>query len=477
MKKENHLNRILPLYALGTFGLQAIFGFIASFQAEFWNKMYSDLDNNILFGCAVVLFASKLISSFLDPIIGVWIDRTGSSLFRLVRRSILPLACCTLLLFLYIPFERFGGKVLMYAYITLVSVLWSVSMSFAEIPMQSIISYLSKNEAGCQRLAAVTNFAKSIGQAAPPVFVTIVMLLVDLLRGAGNTADSSYYLINALVITALGILFMILLTGAKSTKTGSKVTGVQKAISLRQMLGNLRDNRNVRIVFLINVIGFARAMSNAILLQANGAFIGKVELFGSSLDTTTNATWIPYIFGNITGIAALVIIPLINNKFRERKTYILFSLLDFVFSMAAYTFYILQPAGSALRYGNNAMYMIMTFSCIGSFLMGVNQFIPLSMTAKIAHTESKKNGSEYESAPYAVLTMSIKLGLALSAVVGLWIVGLSGYNQIVYQSGNITPHMQNTVMFAFMALPGISTLLSAIPAFFFRLPPLEKSEQ
>ncbi|MBE6741957.1 MAG: hypothetical protein E7570_06585 [Ruminococcaceae bacterium] len=476
MKSKNDLKGILPLYALGTFGLQAVFGFVASFQAEFWNKMYAGLDSNILIGCAVVLFVSKLLSSLLDPVIGVWIDKSGSNLFRLVRRSILPLAFLTVLLFCYIPFERFGGKWVMYAYITLVSVLWSVAMSVSEIPMQSIISYLSKNEAGCQKLAAVTNFAKSMGQGAPPVLVTIIMLLVDLIRGADKTTDASYYIINAVTITALGVFFMVLLTRAKSAGTKSTNAQSKETATLKTMLIKLRENRNVRIVFLINVLGFARAMSNSILVQANGAFIGKIELFGKTLDTTTNATWIPFLFGNISGVAAMLVIPLINKRLKEKKTYILFSVLDFIFSAAAYTFYVLQPAQSPVRYGNGAMYMIMTFSFIGSFFMGVNQFIPLSMTAIIAHIESKRNETEYESAPYAVLTMSVKLGIALSAVVGLMIVGLSGYNQTVYQAGDITPQMQNTVMLAFMALPGISTLLSAVPAFFFKLPENNENE-
>ena len=464
------------MYAVGTYGLQAIFGFVSSFQAEFWNKMYSALDKNIIFGCAIVLFVSKLISSLLDPIIGVWIDRKGANLFTLVRESIFPLACLTVFLFFYIPFDAVGGKAAMYVYITLVSVLWSIAMSFAEIPMQSIISYLSKNEEGCQRLAAVTNIAKSIGQGAPPILVTILMLLVDKLRGAGNTSDAMYYLINAAFVTALGAILMALLSGKKSSRISSKAVNTEKTVSLLQMLEKLRENRNVRIVFLINVLGFARAMSNAILLQANGAFIGKVELFGNTFDTTTNATWIPYLFGSVSGTAAMFIVPIINKRLKEKKTYILFSVLDFIFSMAAYAFYILQPANSNMRYGNNAMYMIMTFSFIGSFLMGVNQFIPISMTAKIAHYDSKKNGTDYESAPYAVLTMSVKLGIALSAFVGFMIVGASGYNQLVFQSGDITPKMQNTIMFAFMALPGISTLLSAFPAFFFKLPSENEAE-
>ena len=475
MELNHKKNSILMTYVVGTFGMQTMISFVASFQAEFYNKMYAALDPSILTGCALILFISKLVSSLLDPLIGVWIDRTGRNginLFQRVRRSISPLAFLTVLLFVYIPFDRFGGKWLMYAYITLTSVLWSVAMSFAEIPTQSMISYLSKNDTGCRRLAAVTNIAKSAAQGAPAILVTVIMLTVDWLRGVGNTTDAVFYLINVLVISGMGVLFMALLAGARPAGVKSTAVDLQQAsVTVGQMLLDLRRNKNVLIVFLINVLGFARNMSNAILLQANGAFIGKVALFGKTFDTTTNATWIPYVFGNVSAAASLVIVPLINRRWKEKKTYILFSVLDFIFSIAAYSFYVLQPADSLLRYGNNAMYMIMVFSFIGSFLMGVNQFIPLAMTAEISRGESEKNGSSYSSAPYAVLTMSVKLGTALSTVVGLLIVSAAGYNQLVYQAGQTTPQMQNIVMLAFMAIPGISTLISAVPAVFYQTPP------
>lgn len=481
MERDSRKNHTLLPYAIGTFGMQAIISFVASFQAEFYNKMYVALDSNILTGCALILFVSKLVSSLLDPVIGVWIDRAGRNgvnLFHRVRRSIFPLAILTVVLFVYIPFDRFGGRWLMYAYITLTSVLWSVAMSFAEIPTQSMISYLSKNDAGCRRLAAVTNIAKSVAQGAPPVLVTIIMLTVDQVRGAGSTTDAAYYLINVSVITAIGVLFMALLAGAKPAGVHQITVDTQQAsATIGQMLNGLRKNKNVLIVFLINVLGFARNMSNTILLQANGALIGKVELFGRVFDTTTNATWLPYLFGNLSAGAALFVVPLINRHLREKKTYILFSALDFFFSMAAYWLYIAQTAESPLRYGNSAMYMIMTFSFIGSFLMGVNQFIPLAMTAEISRSESEQNGQSYASAPYAVLTMSVKLGTALSTVVGLLIVSAGGYNQLVYQTGQITPQMQNITMLAFMAIPGISTILSAVPAFFYKSPNKEAAQE
>ncbi len=471
MMKRKHKN-VLPAYVLGTLGLQTVISFSAGFQAEFLNKMYAALDPHILTGCALILFVSRLLSCLLDPLIGVWIDRTGRNgvnLFQRVRRGILPLAVLTLLLFIYIPFDRFGGRWAMYAYVTLTSVLWSVAMSLAEIPTQSMISYLSENDAGCKRLAAITNIAKSIAQSVPSVLVTVIMLTVDAVRGEGNTQDAAYYLINVLVIVGIGMVFMAFLAGAKPD--GIRQTAAdprQTAATVGQMLKELQKNRNILIVFLINVLGFARSMSNAILLQANGVLIGKVSLFGRSFDTTTNATWLPYVFGNVTAFAALFLVPAVNKRLKEKKTYILFSLLDFIFSMCAYFFYVRQSTDSPMRYGNEAMYMIMVFSAIGSFFMGVNQFIPLAMTAEIARAESENKQQDFSSAPYAVLTMSVKLGTALSTFVGLLIVSMSGYNQLVYQAAQITPQIQNTVMFAFMAIPGFSTLLSAVPAFFYK---------
>ena len=472
MRQSN--DRILIPYVFGTIGMQTVISFAASFQTEFYNKMYSALDPNILAGCALILFVSKIISSVLDPVIGVGIDkagRNGSTLFQWIRRSIFPLAFLTFALFIYIPFDRFGGRWLMYVYITLTSVLWSAAMSFAEIPTQSMISYLSKNDDSCRRLAAMTNIAKSFAQGAPPVMVTIIMLLVDRLRGIGNTSDSAYYLINVSVIVLIGVLFMSILANAKpSGSVQTTVDHEQASVTIPQMLADLRRNKNVLIVFLINFLGFARNMSNVILLQANGAFIGKVDLFGRSFDTTTNATWLPYVFGNVSATVALFIVPMINRRLKEKKTYILFSVLDFLFSMSAFSFYMLLGADSSLRYGIGAMRMIMVFSFIGSFLMGVNQYIPLAMTAEISNAESRQTGSNYSSAPYAVLTMSVKLGTALCTFIGLLIVSSTGYNNLVYEAGQITPHMQNIIMLAFMAIPGISTLISAVPAFFYKAP-------
>ncbi len=474
MRRSNSNNAaafLLP-YALCTFGLQAVIGFTASFQTEFYNKAFAAIDSRIITRCAIILAAAKLISCLLDPVIGMQMDRSagkGRSLFFWLRGSVAPLAILTVLLFIRLPFERFGGKPLMYAYITFSAVLWNIAMSCTEIPLQSMISYLSETRKDGKRLTFLTNIMKTIGLGAPPILVTVIMLVTDRIRGEGGTSETGYYLINVLTVTAIGLLLSLpMLTRDRQSDRNASVER-QSTVSLRQMIDVIRSNKYILIVFFINVLGFARDLSNVIMLQANGALVGKITLFGRTMDTTTSATWIPFVFGNVTSVIALFAVPAINKKLKEKKTYLLFSGAFFIFSVAAWLFYILQPEGSPFRSGNGAMHMLMVMSGIGSFLMGANEFIPLAMTADIASFEEQKTTQSNPSVPYAVLTMSIKIGVALGVILGLLLVGRSGYNQVVYETGAVTIKMQNSIMFAFMLIPGISALLSAVPVLFYDL--------
>ena len=70
--------------------------------------------------------------------------------------------------------------------------------------------------------------------------------------------------------------------------------------------------------------------------------------------------------------------------------------------------------------------------------------------------------------------MAIKVSNALAVAVGILLIGISGYIDGV----EVTVKMQNIVMFAYIAMPGISTVLSMIPMFFYKIdeikPQMEK---
>lgn len=458
------------IYALGIFGVQIFIGYMNSFQTEFYNKMYSSFDSNIFFASAIIIFAAKLISCIFDPLIGAMIDKSslkGGKMRPWVLRSALPLAVLTTLIFVYIPFDRFGGKVLLYAYITITTVLWNIAMSFADIPSQGMLSLLSPDADERNVAASFSNIAKSIALAVPGVFVTVVMMILGLIKGEGNYADKEYYLITALFFFVIGVS-CILLMYKKNTEAVVSTTS-SETVSMKEMFSELKKNKMILIVFLINLLGFARSMGLIVCVQANGALIGKINLFGMEMDTTADATWLPGLLGAVSGMIGICIVPLINKKLGEKKTYLGFSAATFIFNMAVCIFYWLLPQDSVLRYGNPALYMIIIFQFLIGFLTAANTYIPLVMTADIVDYQLYKTGERKEGVNFSILSLSIKLSNAICVAVGLLIVAVSGYTQVIYETGSIPAKMQNIIMFAYIGFIGVSALISAIPMLFYKI--------
>lgn len=472
MKKSNSLPlKSALIYALGIFGVQIFIGYMNSFQTEFYNKMYSSFDSRIFYASAIIIFIAKLISCLFDPLIGALIDKStlkGGKMRPWVLRSAFPLAVLTTVIFIYIPFENLsGGKFLLYLYITATTVLWNIAMSFADIPSQGMLSLLSDNADERNLAASFSNIAKTVALAVPGVFVTVVMTALSMIKGQGNYDDKEYYFITALLFFFIGI-FCILLMYRKNKET-VKSSKSSNAVSIKEMFAELKQNKMILIVFLINLLGFARSMGLIVCAQANGALIGKVNLFSVQMDTTADATWLPGLLGAVSGFIGICLVPVINKKLGEKKTYIAFSAATFIFNTAVCIFYWLLPEGSILRYGNSALYMIMAFQFIIGFLTAANTYIPLVMTADIVDYRLYKTGEHKEGVNFAILSLSIKLSNAICVAAGLLIIAASGYTQVVYETGSIPAKMQDIVMLAYVGLVGLSALFSAIPMLFYKI--------
>ena len=481
MKKEDKIlsTKSALIYAIGIFGVQVFIGYMNSFQTEFYNKMYSGFDKNIFYASAIIIFAAKVISCIFDPLIGAMIDKSGLKGGKMrpwILRSAFPIAILTTVIFIYVPFENFGsnGKIFLYAYITVTTVLWNIAMSFADIPSQGMLSLLSPNVEERNVAASFSNIAKSVALAAPGVFVTIVMLILSAIKGEGNYPDKEYYLVTALVFLVLGTFCYLLIYFFNREKVPSSQSA--KTISIKEMVEELKTNKMILIVFLMNILGFARGMGSIICVQVYGALIGKVNLFGMTFDTTADATWLPGILGAVSGFIGICLIPSINKKFGEKKTYISFSVATFIYTIILCVGYWCIPEGSIFRYGNPALYIFIASQFICGFLMSANSYVPLVMTADIVDYQLYKTGKRKEGVNFAILSMAIKLGNALSVVVGLLFIAVSGYTQVVYETGNIPVKMQNIIVLGYTAFIGFSAFLSAIPVFFYKIDKKTKEE-
>ncbi len=459
------------IYGFGILGLQLFIGYMNSFQMEFYNKMYSGFDSNIFYAAAIIILVAKLISCISDPIIGSLIDRShlkGGKMRPWILYSAFPVAIFTTIMFIFIPFENLGaqaGKGVMYAYITVTTILWNVAMSFADIPSQGMLSLLSPNVNERNVAAGIANTMKSIALAIPGVFVTIVMLVLSAITKQNDTNIEyvkQYYLITALLFLFIGTGLYLLIYFCNKEEVKSYNT---KTVTMKEMFSELKNNKMIFVVFLTFILGFARNMAMGICVQAGGVLVGKIQLFGLELDPTSSATWLVGITSAVTSMVSIVVVPIINKKWGEKKTFIVFAIYGVIISLACFIFYACMPADSALRGGTAALWMIWIMQAFIGFMFGPHGYLPMIMTADIVDYQEWKTGERKEGVDFAILSMSNKISNALSVAFGILLIGVSGYTA----HAQITAKMQNIVFFAYIGMPGVACLLSMIPMFWYKI--------
>ena len=457
------------LYALGLMGINFSIGLVNSFQAEFFNKI---LEANLV-AIAVIILVAKFVSIIADFVIGNLIDRANFKSGKMrpwILMSAFPLAVLTTLSFAFIPFgSSTGATVGKYIYITVVMILWNVSMTMADIPVQGSLSFVAGNANDTNNAAGMANTLRSISLASPGVFIMIMGLLV----GPDENGGVSWltYLITAIVMSLLGLAFQLWMyfKGKEQYKSTAS-----SGMSFKEMFQELKSNKMILIVFLTYILGFGRNIGMGLAVQAtcifvrdgiNMSFIGINEIwYGDQLS---------FIIGITSAVSSMVTIllnPVINKKLGEKKYFIVAGLYGFTVSLIGFLMYVF--GGSALR----SLWAILVYQFFIGFAYGPNGYLPMVMTADIVDYQEWKTGKRTEGTQFAIMSMSNKLSNALSVSLGLLLIGAIGYSSDKYFSTPVaeigtyvTNAMQNKAWAIYFLIPGLCMLASSIVMFFYKI--------
>ena len=458
------------MYSLGILGVQLIFGYVNSIHAEYVRVVYQALDADIMIVAAAIILLAKVISCLADPVIGSLIDRShlrGGKMRPFILFSAFPLAILTVVMFIYIPFDRLGsaGKYVMYLYVTIMTAVWNIAMSFADIPSQGMLALLSPNGHERNKAAAISNTFKSIGLGIPGVMITLTTLVVPRLKAD----DKAAYLVTAGVVALLGTVLYLLIYWCNR----ERVTSVSKEnVGIKEMFVELKQNKNIRIVFLCYMLGFGRNIAQSIALQASGALLGAtltLPLLGE-VRPNPDASWLIGLTSAVVSAVGLVLIPFINKKWGERKSFVWIAVISGVLGIAGFVTYVCFPQDSPFRGGLSALWFIWVVQALVSIMYSTHNYIPTVMTADILDYQEWKTGNRKDGVDYAILSMSHKLATGMSMAAGVFIVGLSHYGT---ETG---AKMQNIVMLAYIGLPAVCSILSVIPMLFYKIDANTKQE-
>lgn len=438
MEKHMKFSEIAA-YSLGLFGFQAIVGFLNSYQAEFYHAQMAA--NLAVIG--VLILVVKVVSAVFDPVVGNMIERKNSPKGKLkpfIAMSIIPLFVTTVIIFIKVPFRG----VALYAYIFVTFLLWSMAMTLGDVPSQGIASVLTPNPTERTDVISIANTLKQIGFSAAAVIVPVVCLIVPggskvfgIPQGEKDAPISSAeYLVTAVAVGLIGCLLFSLIY----FKNKERVPYTAEKMSFGEMFGALKDNKPLMMVIISYFLGAGRQMAMAIQVQTSNALLGS-ENYVIVLGITTA----------VGSMLSMALTPFLIRKLGEKKVFILLSLYGFVISVLAFIVY---------AFITTNMIVMFVFLFLTGLQFGAVTLMPMIMVTDCVDYYEYKTGKRVEGPAFSVLTLTIKVCLAIGAALGLIFIQISGYDAGAAQVAQST---KNIIYFAYVALPGIFSLLAIFP--------------
>lgn len=441
----------IAAYSLGLFGFQAIVGLLNSYQAEFDGSI---LGVNVSV-VAILILIAKIVSAVADPVVGNLVDRSKSKHGKfksMILYSIIPLLVMTAVIFIDVPFK--SNMMLTYVWIFVTYLIWSIAMTMGDVPSQGIASVLTPNPDERTNVVSISNTFKQVGFSACVVIVPIVCLIIpggSQVFGFEGDTDTPMiapeYLGTAILTAVLGCaLFALipLINKERVTNTSTEKT------TAKDMINALKNNKPFMLVIISYFLGFGRQMAMGIQVQAATVILGSQNLVA--------------VLGIVTAVGSMIsmaLCPLLIKKLDEKKAYIILSVYGFaasIFSFVIGHFWFKSP--------DNMVLTVLFYASL--FLIGLQfgavTLMPMIMTADAVDYYEYETGKRMEGACYSILTLTIKVCLALGTAVGLIFVQQSGYYEGL-TTGTFTTNTKDIIFFAYTALPGILALLSIIPMF------------
>lgn len=448
IQSKKYMNfKEIAAYSLGLFGFQAIVGLLNSYQAEFDGSI---LGANVSV-VAILILIAKIVSAVADPVVGNMLDRSKSRLGKfkpMIIYSLAPLLVFTAVVFLKVPFKGVG----LYVWIFITYLIWSIAMTMGDVPSQGIASALTPDPTERTNVVSISNTFKQIGFSACVVIVPIVCLIIPggskviVEKGQTDTPMiSSEFLGTAILTAVFGCVLFALIPLLNKERV--KVESNEKTTA-GDMVRALKDNKPLMLVIVSYFLGFGRQMAMGIQVQAATVILGSQNLVA--------------VLGIVTAVGSMIsmaLCPMLIKKLDEKKAYILLSVYGFAASVLSFIighFWFQNPENTVLT--------VLFYASL--FLIGLQfgavTLMPMIMTADAVDYYEYETGKRMEGAAYSILTLTIKVCLALGTAVGLVFVSASGYYGAL-ESGNFTNGTKDIIFFAYTALPGILALLSVIP--------------
>ncbi|WP_026561016.1 MFS transporter [Bacillus sp. J37] len=433
----NKLNFLTKLsYGFGEFSGAVVWSLASSYLLFFYTDVFG-LAGGV---AAIILLVARVWDCFVDPILGLIMERTKSKHGRF-RPYILygAFALCALnILTFYTPDFSMTGKII-YAGITYL--LLGTVHSMVSVPYGALATVMTRDT---EERTSLNAYRGVFGQVAGILTGAAVMPLIMFL-GNGNQQNGFFYAAIVLSLVSAPLLFMTF----KNCKEVIAPEAMEKP-SIKESLKAVSSNIPLLLI-LANLF---------IVLMGLFGRLGTLTYYAIYVLNRPELIAVLFTLLSVCGAIGALFLPFVA-KFMEKKTLMIFGTI--ISGVAFIAIYFTSSTNIS---------MIIIWTIIACIPIGLASPLCFSMVADCIDEHQVKTGKRADGSIYSVFSLSTKIANAIVGATAASILGLIGYVANTQQ----TPEVVNGINMLVNLGPGILFILSTIPLFFYKITKARASE-
>lgn len=409
-------------YGLGDAGFNLYWTTIASFLAAF----YTDVFGISAAAAGTMLFTTKIIDAFTDPIMGAVADRTNTRFGKFRPYLIwagIPMAGAAILTFTTPDLNDSGKLIWAYGTYTAMMVFYTI-LSTPYSALSGVMTARSQERTALISIRFI--FAFSCG-------ALVNKFTLPLVEFYGNGSQALGWQLTMATYAVLATLIFLVTFAFTKERIAPPVE--QKTNPLAD-INDLLGNRPWLILF-----GLAMIIMMTITMRAGSSYyyftyyVERPDLISS------------YLFWQMVAYAAGACLAPVMTQYIE-KTKLLMILMAVVGTLSIVFFFVPK----------SMIWLMFALNIVISLALGPKSPLTWSMYADTADYNEWKTGRRATAMTFSAATFSQKLGGALGSAGMLWVLAAIGYVAKEAQSGA----SQAGINFLQTAAPGIFALVAVV---------------
>ncbi|CAJ1226428.1 glycoside-pentoside-hexuronide (GPH):cation symporter [Lactiplantibacillus xiangfangensis] len=386
----------LIIYGMGDFASNLCWTFIGGYLTVF----YTDIVGIAPLLTSILIMLARIFDGIWDPVFGGIAERTRTSLGRF--RPYIIYGAPFLALFSVLSFTKFGSGRLAIILAFVMYFICGLLFTVVNLSYGSLATVMTTDQ---DDLAQLSSY-RMIGTNLSSVLITAVTPILLSYFSVGKEPDARGYFLTAVVFALIAVP-MFWLVGNKCHENVRPVESETK-VSFRTTFKIILKNRPLMLLFCIMFIGML-AMFGRI-----GTLVYYVMYDLKRFDLIAVFMTLPSVGGIIGIYFTKGLVTKVGRKVMCRIGYLgcgISLILMFII-------------------GQVTQFKSITMLIIFDFIYGLFNFvmpIPMAMVADAINYGESKFGVRADGTSYAIVSLSVKLGSAFGASLGLAIMSAVGY--------------------------------------------------